>query len=1062
MNDNNAASSSERDPSRLMTAALAAIFAAGLFFSWWMIVRADRELRTELLQQTRLVARAVNLERVRALSGTEADLVSPDYRELKSRLIAVRSANPQCRFVYLLGRRPNGMAFFYVDSEPAGSKGYSPPGQDYAEAQEESRHGYDFRAETVLGPVADRWGVWVSGMVPLTGTRPDEWPVVLGLDVDARDWKFNVAAKAALPVGLMLVLLIVLAAVLVAARRVEGSSKPLLRRLLPSLALMVLLLMVGAGLLLYRQHRRQLAWETVADSTNVFGALRAAMEHQASGLKAAAQPIAVSGRLQKALREGDADRLLDDWKSVFETLRQESHISTLCFFDTNRVALMRVHMPDLRGDRVDRFTAREAERTGRTASGIELGPMGTFTLRVVQPVFEAGSRVGYVELGKEIDKLLQLLHLRSGNQLAVTIRKDRLDRAAWEAGRRRLGRKADWDLLAQRVVLYASQGSLPDAFAAWVDRAASGQAGSETDTEIASQGKTWRVAATPLPDASGNEVGELLVMRDISAEKAAFVRRLILYATAGTVLLALLMGFIYVLLNRADAALRAQQASLRESEEKHRTLFTEMMEGFALHEIICDEAGKPADYRFLAINPAFERMTGRKAGDLLGRTVLEVLPGTERHWIETYGKVALTGAPARFESFSAEMGKHFVVTAFRPAPNQFACVFSDITQHKRAETELQNMQKLQSVGTLAGGIAHDFNNILMGVFGNIALAKEDLPKDHPGYVSLEEAEKAMNRAVRLTKQLLTFAKGGEPVKENVSLGALVEEVARFDLSGSNVRLECRPAADLWLAEVDKGQIQQVISNLTINARQAMPEGGRLYIALENALVPEGAVAGLAPGKYVRVTLRDEGTGIEHKHLARIFDPYFTTKQSGNGLGLAIAYSVIQKHGGRIGVESELGKGTTFTLYLPASEAQPASQTESPDGKCTPLGRPARILVMDDEETVCALVSRMLARGGYSAATAPDGQQAVTLYKEAMAAGAPFDAVIMDLTIPGGIGGKEAIRLLLAVDPQARVIVSSGYAGDPVMANYADYGFKGIAAKPYTQSELRKVLGQVLG
>ncbi|GEM_PF-1469432 len=380
---------------------------------------------------------------------------------------------------------------------------------------------------------------------------------------------------------------------------------------------------------------------------------------------------------------------------------------------------------------------------------------------------------------------------------------------------------------------------------------------------------------------------------------------------------------------------------------------------------------------------------------------------------------------------------------------------------KRAEAELQKMQKLQSVGALAGGIAHDFNNILLGLFGNISLAKDELAQDHPSYASLEEAEKSMSRAIRLTKQLLTFAKGGAPVKEDVNLGALVEEIARFDLSGSNVKLVYQQAEDLWLAEADKGQIQQVISNITINARQTMPNGGCLYITLENAEVLAAAVLGLPPGNYVRVSMRDEGAGIDPKVLDRIFDPYFTTKQTGSGLGLATAYSIIHKHGGHIGVVSELGKGTTFTFYLPASASPSQAELQPPAAADSLLHRPANILVMDDDEMICGLVAKMLSRCGFSVATAPGGQEAIAMYQQAREAGAPFDVVIMDLTIPGGIGGKEAIKDLLALDPQAKVIVSSGYAGDPVLANYADYGFKGIAAKPYTQSELREVLARVL-
>ncbi|MCX7001804.1 MAG: PAS domain S-box protein, partial [bacterium] len=331
--------------------------------------------------------------------------------------------------------------------------------------------------------------------------------------------------------------------------------------------------------------------------------------------------------------------------------------------------------------------------------------------------------------------------------------------------------------------------------------------------------------------------------------------------------------------------------------------------------------------------------------------------------------------------------------------------YMDITERKRAEVELLKMQKLQSVGTLAGGIAHDFNNILTAVFGNITLAKDVLAEEHPGHALLEDAEKSMQRAARLTKQLLTFAKGGAPVKEDVSLVALVEEVARFDLSGSKIRLVYQHATDLWLADVDKGQIQQVISNLVINARQAMPAGGFLHITLDNAVVPAAAIAGLAPGNYVKVSVRDEGSGIDPQDLARIFDPYFTTKQTGSGLGLATAYSIIHQHGGHLGVVSEPGTGSTFTFYLPIAAPPPQAATLPDAAVYPPLNRPARVLMMDDETTLCDIVARMLIRHGFAVAIAPDGDEALLLYQQAQAAGAPFDVVIMDLTIPGGMGGE---------------------------------------------------------
>ena len=384
-------------------------------------------------------------------------------------------------------------------------------------------------------------------------------------------------------------------------------------------------------------------------------------------------------------------------------------------------------------------------------------------------------------------------------------------------------------------------------------------------------------------------------------------------------------------------------------------------------------------------------------------------------------------------------------------------VFRDITEEKRSVAELLRAGKLESLGLLAGGIAHDFNNILTVVIGNLSLAKLLASPHDKIYARLEEAEKASVRTKDLTQQLLTFAKGGTPIKQTASITELIRETTDFASHGANVKCEFALPEELWPVEIDAGQISQVLNNLVINAVQAMPGGGIVCVSAENLALGEESGLPLNVGKYVRIQVRDNGTGIDPEYLAKIFDPYFTTKQTGSGLGLATSYSIIKKHDGLLTVESALGAGTSFYIYLPASNRPVA---EPPRAREEPLRGTGRVLVMDDEPLIRELAKAMLEHLGYEAEQARDGGEAIRLYCQAKENGRPFDAVIMDLTIPGGMGGKEAITKLRALDPEVRAIVSSGYSSDPVMANYGAYGFRGVMGKPYKVGELAKVLHDI--
>ena len=507
------------------------------------------------------------------------------------------------------------------------------------------------------------------------------------------------------------------------------------------------------------------------------------------------------------------------------------------------------------------------------------------------------------------------------------------------------------------------------------------------------------------------------------------------------------------------------EEELKKSEETFKSIFDGANDAIFIHSI--------SNGRMLNVNHKVEEMLGYTKEEILKMSIRDVsVEGSA--FSEEKGKKYFQDALSSPQLFEWEF-KHKNGTVFPTEVNlkkvsilgkeRVMAVVRDISERRKMEEEILKIRKLESVGVLAGGIAHDFNNLLTVIIGNLSVAQMDIdPTDQSLLSLLENAQKASMRAKDLSTQLLTFSKGGAPVKKTTSIKNIVVDSVNFMLKGSNVKCEFSIPDDLCQVEVDEGQISQVIYNLVLNAQQAMPNGGTLRVSCENNFSPKDFIeSSKNTDCYLKLSVADEGIGIPEALIDKIFDPYFTTKDKdavkGTGLGLSTCYSIIKKHDGIIDVKSQVNKGTVFDIYLPAARG----------GKTVPalLLQPeiiqgdGKILVMDDEPMVQSIMGDILRRLGYEASFVSNGAEALEQYNMAYHKGEPFDAIIMDLTIPGGMGGKDTMAQLYKEHPDVKAIVSSGYSNDPVMANYQKYGFLGVVSKPVKISELSSMLHDII-
>jgi two-component system cell cycle sensor histidine kinase/response regulator CckA len=516
-------------------------------------------------------------------------------------------------------------------------------------------------------------------------------------------------------------------------------------------------------------------------------------------------------------------------------------------------------------------------------------------------------------------------------------------------------------------------------------------------------------------------------------------------------------GAVLGSITRDITSRKIAEASLRQSEERYRTIVENINDALIIH----DFSGVIID-----VNENACRMFGYSRDDFKSINLMEFVGAENRQSfpermkrLQTEAAIVFEGAHRRKDgtSIATEVSTRIVS---REGNGLIQAFVRDVTERKKNEENLQRMQKLESLGALAGGIAHDFNNIMGGLFGYMEIAR-DYARDRKIRKIDEYMEKALRgyeRAKHLTRQLITFARGEVPEKSVGDPGRMLRDTVEFALSGSNIKAKFFIADNLKAAEFDPNQMAQVIDNITINAKQSMPQGGVIEVTAENAVCTQGDGVPLREGDYVRLTIQDHGCGISAEHFPKIFDPFFTTKKGGSGLGLTTSWSIVKKHGGHIEAHSQPGQGSCFSVYLPATDAPMAAAEDAASADRPGTGR---ILLMDDEVAIRDTARALLESLGYAVSTATDGREALDLYKLVAGSARSFDLAIFDLTVPGGMGGKEAAAELSALYPDARIIASSGYSNDPVMSNPKLFGFRSALRKPYRKEQIGKIVESVL-
>ncbi len=842
-------------------------------------------------------------------------------------------------------------------------------------------------------------------------------------------------------------------------------NRPIFYRLMIPLCVIVLLLVIAlstALLLSNQQETNRFSQRIVEDATH---SLEFSLIRKSHMLNALEDVLLQESRLYEALQTMDREQLLALYGPIFRKLQKEYTITHFYFHLPNRVNLLRLHKPTVHGDVINRFTALEAERSGKTAHGIELGPLGTFTLRVVQPVYVEDTLIGYLELGQEIESILKFIQKRLGVELAVSIRKNVLDRHKWQDGMKMLGRESNWDRYKDEVLVYYSLPRFPAVIDPFI-HGSKGHVHRKLTEKLVIDNRLWRIFSHSLQDVSGAEIGDLLVFLDITESNAAFFRLVVITATLAFLLLSTLFIFFYIMLRRIDRSIVTQQGQLIESEGRQRSLLDAINRSGLLIFVVDSE------YRIRYMNESMADSFGKEVGGLCYRDVggydspcshcriEEVLGQQQRvHYDAKLGNdrsfkmiavpyVDVDGVPCKLE------------------------VMQEITQQRQMEHEkkileqkLQRAQKMEALGLLAGGVAHDLNNILSGIVSYPEILLLQLPKDSELRESLEAIQESGKRAAAVVEDLLTVARGVARAKEPQDLNLLVKEYLSSPecktLRSLYPDVSCQQQLEATHSTIvcSSVHIKKSLMNLVTNAAEAIVGAEEILVSTYNHYINELEADRhkIRAGEYVVLSVRDSGTGICDEDLDHIFEPFYTKKvmgRSGTGLGLTVIWNTMEEHEGKVVVESS-SKGTCFQLYFPVSSEENVIQID--DGlQEAPRGHGEHILVVDDEPQLRDIASQMLQSLGYNVDSVCSGELAVKFVKENT-----VDLIVMDMLMEPGMNGQQAYGEILKLYPQQKAIIASGFSESADVKAALQLGASGFIKKPYSINEFSRVVREAL-